>query len=266
MEYQPSLRVIWQANQKTAVWGAVSRAVRTISRFERDIRIETPLPFSLAPPLPTVLLGESHPDEQPERLVAYELGIRQQFNDQLSWDLAMFYNQYTKLRVSQEIPQLEADRLVILSTAPPIGEVDTYGFELSMNWQPLDNVLLSPAYTFFDTDIGDGFVSQTSIDTVEKLNPQHQLSLLTEINLPRNTEFNIWLRYVDQLFNPNFGEIDEYWTADINLVHHMNEKLTVSVFAQNLFDSHNMEFGPVATNQLANEVERNVGAQLRWNF
>jgi len=268
-EYQPSLRLLWQPNNNTAVWGAVSRAIRTLSRFERDIRLERTLlannPFA---PLPGVLIGESSTNDDSEELLAYELGMRQQTTARFSWDAALFYNRYTQLRVATQsaFVDLEAGRGVIYSSSLPTGDVDTYGVELAANWKVVDNVLLSPAYTFFDTDIRRGVDSQAAADEISRLNAQQQFSLRAEIDLPQKTELNLWLRYVDDLLNPDYGQIAAYWSADAHFAWHYRDNLTVSLIGQNLLDSHHMEFGPTPINALASEVERNIALRIRWAF
>jgi iron complex outermembrane receptor protein len=66
LEYLPNVRLAWRPDDSSLLWAAVSRAVRTPSRIDRDLRI------------PGVILDG---DLQSEELVAYELGYRSQPTD-----------------------------------------------------------------------------------------------------------------------------------------------------------------------------------------
>ncbi len=69
-EYQPSSRVLWTPDQQHSVWAALSRAVRTPSRYDRDFEAHV----RLSPDLRVKALGNPH--FQSEILKAYELGYR----------------------------------------------------------------------------------------------------------------------------------------------------------------------------------------------
>ena len=72
-EFQPSVRLAWKATDRQTLWSAVSRAVRTPSRLDRDL---------------VFLPGK---DFHSEELVAYELGYRTQPAERLSLSIAAFY-------------------------------------------------------------------------------------------------------------------------------------------------------------------------------
>ena len=91
-ELQPSGRVAWDVRPAHTVWGAVSRAVRVPTRFERDIAVDVTDPA--ASPI-IRLLG--NPDFDAEQLLAYEGGYRWQALAGLSIDLAAFHNRYEGL-------------------------------------------------------------------------------------------------------------------------------------------------------------------------
>src|SRR5262249_16615468 len=74
----------WRPFGTNMVWGSVSRAVRTPSRFDRDLIN------------PGVLAGG--PDFDSEDLVAYEVGYRTQPTISSSLSISVFYNVYDDLR------------------------------------------------------------------------------------------------------------------------------------------------------------------------
>lgn len=101
--WQPSTRAIWNMKPSHAVWGAVSRALRTPSRAELDVTVVLQqLPPSPLVPLPTQVVRESAPDMKPEVLWAYEGGYRGRLGDRLSVDLTAYLGDYSRL--SQSVP------------------------------------------------------------------------------------------------------------------------------------------------------------------
>src|SRR5213593_5305657 len=67
-EIQPSGRVSWTVSPSGTLWAAVSRALRTPSRIDRELFAPGQPPYFLA----------GGPDFHSEKLLAYELGYRQQ--------------------------------------------------------------------------------------------------------------------------------------------------------------------------------------------
>ena len=86
-EFQPSARMLWQPTPQYALWGSVSRAVRTPSRSHRDLRINlTAIPGAT----PTLISLFGNNDVQSENLIAYELGFRNQVTPNTSFGYHRF--------------------------------------------------------------------------------------------------------------------------------------------------------------------------------
>src|SRR5204862_4320613 len=86
-EVQHSGRVNWRLSSSGTVWPAVSRALRTPSRIDRELFAPAQPPYFLA----------GGPDFRSEEEIAYELGYRLQHRA-LQASLATFYNHYDRLR------------------------------------------------------------------------------------------------------------------------------------------------------------------------
>ncbi|HWF20292.1 MAG TPA: TonB-dependent receptor, partial [Verrucomicrobiae bacterium] len=127
-EIEPSGRLQWNVTSNHMLWSAVSRAVRTPSRVDADIRENNPVP------LITFLRGT--PGFESEALIAYELGYRSQITPKFSTSLSTYYNDYTDLR-SVEITPGGLLGVVPLHYANDM-EGHTYGMELSMDYQVLE--------------------------------------------------------------------------------------------------------------------------------
>ncbi|HEX4602217.1 MAG TPA: TonB-dependent receptor, partial [Gemmatimonadales bacterium] len=91
-EVQPSGRVTWTLTPSTTLWAAVSRALRTPSRIDREL---------FAPSQPPYIL-EGGPNFHSEQELAYELGYRHQARA-LALAVATFYSHYTGLRSLEEV-------------------------------------------------------------------------------------------------------------------------------------------------------------------
>jgi len=96
LELQPNFRFSWLPKEKHSVWGAISRAVRIPSRVERDGESIRDVERFYGTPVLIVLKGSDN--FKSERLLAHELGYRVLVAKQFAFDLALFYNNYDKLR------------------------------------------------------------------------------------------------------------------------------------------------------------------------
>ncbi len=94
VEVEPSGRLQWSPTAKQMGWGAISRAVRTPSRIDRDLINPTGLP---APPFPANILQGGASFES-ETVIAYELGYRAQLASKVSTSISAFYNVYDNVR------------------------------------------------------------------------------------------------------------------------------------------------------------------------
>src|SRR5207253_2524517 len=85
-------KLAWGLDSRQLLWGAISRAVRTPSRYDRDLLIPSGL-INAPPPLqfPAAYLQGSA-DFHSEALVAYEAGYRAELAPGLTGSLSAFYN------------------------------------------------------------------------------------------------------------------------------------------------------------------------------
>lgn len=243
-EYQPTARLAWTPTSRQTVWTAVSRAVRTPSRIDRDFFVPGAPPF-------TVLAGG--PDFESEELVAYELGYRVQPFDPLFLSLATFYNQYDKLR-SIEVgpPPILANTL----------EGETYGAELSANYQMAEGWLWRAGYTFLQMELHQrsGSTDLTS-EGQEGDSPHNQFFLGSFIDLPSHWELDATVRYVDSLPHQH---VRAYVAMDVRLGWRPTKNWEFSIVGQNLLDSRHPEFG--ATPSTQKQIEQSIYGKITWQF
>lgn len=257
-ELQPSVRASWTPAERQTFWASVSRAVRTPSRAEDDIRLNPAPPVPLPPGSITIFGDRSIIAEE---LFAYEAGYRLQPNARVSLDLSAFYNEYDNLRT--------LERTVPGPVSPSIAgnklKADTYGVELSATAQATEAWRLQGGYSFLEIDAhGDADSSDVTTErTTEGSTPHHQLFLRSLLDLPFNIQFDATLRYVDALPAPG---IPSYVTADLRLAWSPRKNLEIAIVGRNLLDDRHPEFAPTFIGTERAEIERSVHGMVVWRF
>lgn len=260
-EVQPSGRLTWLPHEHHTLWASVSRAVRTPSRAENDVRLNQP--SGVSPFVITSIFGS--PDYRSEKLIAYELGYRVQPEEHVSFDLALFYNDYDDLR-SVEVVGLQPGPPpdVALKAGNGLQGI-TYGGEIAANLQATAWWRLRLAYSYLQMELKnkDGSTDTASVAGIEGSNPEHQFSLISSFELPENFSLDLWARYVDRLPARN---VDPYFTFDARLAWRPTKNLELSIVGQNLWDPQHPEFGSDLVPTERTEVERSVYAKITWRF
>jgi iron complex outermembrane receptor protein len=261
-EIQPNLRLLLTPSPKHTIWGAISRAVRTPSRGEFDARFTQGV---IPGPYPTVVMLLGDDGFESEELLAYEAGYRWQAMSGLSFDLAIFYNDYSRLRSLETGRYIHTDWGVIIPIRPENkGEGETYGLELVADWRATPWWHFQAAYTFLRMDldtIDDS--TDTTLSQAEGESPRHQLSLRSMMNLPNEIQLDSWLRYVDAL---RAGGTSPYITLDARLAWRPFPGLELALVGQNLLDHSHPEFSAEILENLSTEVPRSFYGKITWRF
>ncbi|MBX9916336.1 MAG: TonB-dependent receptor [Nitrosomonas sp.] len=275
MEIQPNARLMWTPDNQNSIWMAVSRAVRTPSRAENDVQLNTrtlngvPGLSALLPfPVLAQLMGSSSFNS--EKLIAYEMGYRHQFTPKASIDISGFYNDYSQLRSpTSGLPYFHAGFppyliLPIELTNKASGEA--YGVETSVEWKPTEKWRLQGNYSFLNLKIhSDSALRQLDPTTgsANKVSPHHQISLRSNYDFSEKLQLNLWLRYVSSV---DFYRIPGYVTMDAKLVHRPVKNVELFVVGQNLFSQNHREFVGDFIPSLPVTIPRGVYAGAEWRF
>ncbi|MDO6432728.1 TonB-dependent receptor [Flavitalea sp. BT771] len=235
-ETQPGARITWTVDRRQTIWTAVSRAVRTPTRFDTDF-IRRRLKFLS------------------EKVIAYELGYRVRPLDRLSLSLASFYNRYHDIRsidsnASPTVP------LVLANSQ----RAESWGFELSGSFQALEWWRLRGGYTYFSKNIWPTSpkVLPASVD-FEGVDPRHQCLLQSIMDLPRHLQLDLVARYADQLPGSTFtAHIPAYFTFDLRLAWQY-KRFEISLVGQNLTKDQHKETG---SSQIPRSIYGRVICQL----
>lgn len=241
MQFLPSLRVAWQPSEKNLLWASVSRAVRTPSRIDRDLTEPT-------------FLAKA-PTFASEKLVALEGGYRGQPSHSTALSVSVFYNRYTDLRSAKFIgtpfPLQLANDL----------RGNTFGVEGQLTQQilPWWRVTASAMWLRKNFEVRPGQMDLTAGASLGQ-DPDYQLSLRSQMRLPRGITFDVGVRAIDGLDRP---QIDGYVEADARLAIPLTDKAEIFVAGENLLHEHHYESND---SQRTQRIERSVWAGTRLRF
>lgn len=270
LEVQPNVRALWMPYDQHAFWGSISRAIRTPSRVEEDMRAVRQVlpPNPSAPDVPTALVVFGSREFESEELLAFELGYRVHPTDRASLDLATFCNVYDELlTIEPGAPfrvNVPPEHWVVPLAMDNKMKATAWGAELSSDAQILDRWRLRANYTYLRVESRLYRGSQyTAERTWEGVSPRHQWSLRSSLDLPGGLALDLGARYVDDL---PYIDVESYAAFDIRLGWRPIGALEVSLVGQNLFEEHHLEFRAPHTPAVSTEVERGVYGSIRWRF
>ncbi len=269
-EIQPSVRALFSPQKNHKIWGAVSRAVRTPTRIERNATITTivlPPEYDVNPlPVPAAGGVTAYQDYDSQVVVAYEIGYRYLASEALSFDMALFHNDYDKLRSFEITPVFNGSYGEVYNQFGNEADGTSHGFELAVAWQALDVLKFDLAYSFINENFKDLSVTWGSEA------PVNQFSLRADWKVNDSLSLNVWGRYVDNaacmyVGNPGgpYYTIDDYFTADLQLTYHPTSNLSISLVGQNLLEESHEEYVQEFWS-LPTEVERGVYLKATYRF
>jgi iron complex outermembrane recepter protein len=271
-EVEPSARLQWNVDPAQLLWAAVSRAVRTPSRYDHDL--VTPTGLENAPPpfqFPSNYL-QGNPDFVSEVLIAYEAGYRATLGPNLALSLSTFYNDYNDLRSITPTPTTVFYPYPYPDIFANNLEGDTYGAELTTSYQMLEWWRLHLGYDLLRENIHvkPGATDATGA-TNETADPQQQVFLRSSMDLRRSVTLDAALRWVDILHinngptgGPVVGIVPSYFGLDTRLAWHVSKRLELSLAGQNLLHEYHVEYGfPSPTRE---QIARSVFGKITWDY
>lgn len=267
LEVQPTIRLRWKPEARQTVWAAISRAVRISSRADHDLVLYTSEGADdLGNRYRSAIYGQK--DVQPEELIAYELGHRWSPFAELSFDAALFYNDYENLHSLDRgssfiLADARSPYLVIPLYFGNGLSARTHGLEVLATWKPVDFWKLAFGYSYIQASFSGGPETLWSTQQfTEDDFPEHQFQLRSWLDLPANWSLDSELYYVDDLSGK---DVDGYFRLDLRLAWQASKNLKLSLSGENLADSAKMEFVG-ASSIVGSEVPRQFFAKLTWSF
>src|SRR3989441_334748 len=245
-EIQPSGRVNWTFSPSRTLWGAISRAVRTPSRIDRELFVPGQPPYFLA----------GGPNFRSETLLAYELGYRHQ-QGALVLSFATFYNRYHGLRSLEQVNPPKPTPIVIANGQ----DGESYGGEATASYRITDDWQVHAGYTELRIHIWPNPGStDTSRGTAESHTPNRQLSLRSSLRLGAQWSVDGGFRYLAEVANQ---QLPAYAELDARLSWRPVAALELSVAGRNLLHEHHAEFGTPAARR---DIERGVYGMAQWHY
>lgn len=244
-EIQPSGRVNWTLSPSGMLWAAISRAVRTPSRIDRELFAPSQAPYFLA----------GGPNFQSEEELAYEVGYRHQRGPWLL-SLATFYSRYHGLRSLEQTNPPQPTPIVIGNGQ----DGESYGAELSATYRLSDRWRLRGGYTELRVHIWPiPGSTDASHGATESQAPDRQLFLNSSVDLPAHLRLDGVFRYIGELPNglPAYAELNA------RLTWQPIAALDLSVVGQNLLHKQHSEFGSPTARR---GIERGVYGMVQWHF
>ncbi len=242
VELLPNVRIAWTPNDSSLLWAAVSRAVRTPSRIDRELEA-----------LPVLAAANQFVSE---KLVAIEAGYRGQPTPRTSLSVSLFYNFYDDIRTTEFI----GDPLPIQLRNGLEGQ--SYGIEAWSSSQITDwwRINLGIATLWKDFRIEAG---RTDISDFASLgrDPNYQVKARSQMILTDRLQLNAGLRWIGEI-EPQPG-LSDYLEADARLAYRLTDGIELYLAGQNLLNRRHAESDDPARAQLP---ERSVYAGTRLRF
>jgi iron complex outermembrane receptor protein len=239
----PNIRLGWQATPDVFLWTAISRAVRTPSRIDRQLES----PGLLAP----------SPDFQTEKLTAFEAGYRGQPMPRLSVSVAAFYNIYNNIR-TDALTNGGLPIVLMNGLAGPTYGIETWAtYEVTPGWR------LKPGINWLrkDLTLKPGATDFSQGQALGQ-DPPYQAQLRSEIDLTQRIEFDAELRGVGRVVPTS---VPAYIEANARLAWHATPAATFEFDGFNLLHAYHLEvFDP--SNSPPRYIPRSVFFRMRASF
>jgi iron complex outermembrane receptor protein len=179
-DLMPTLRLLWQIDDDTSFWSAVTRAVRTPSYADlgaRVLDIDPVVPAGVGAhpfPVPMRFAAVGSPDFVSEELLAYEVGLRGRFGASTSYDVSIYQMDYEQLRAYSPVgvfcnpsrQSVALNPLCLFSSDSVITEIgfnnegtgEVHGVELSLDWDLSDHWRLRTSYAYSSEEQWTGYI------------------------------------------------------------------------------------------------------------
>ncbi|WP_129782117.1 TonB-dependent receptor plug domain-containing protein [Peristeroidobacter soli] len=264
-EWQPDVRLGWSLTDSQLLWAAVGRAVRTptFADESRTFVNQVLPPGTLGPGTPPVIrevLGAR--DLLSETLIAYQAGWRGRWSNGAMLSASAFYNDYDRLILYVPLPLdtvTRAPDFWTLSLLPVNnGTAHAHGAELSGAWQSRPRWRLLGELSYVDLQV---LPSESLLaKNITGSSAQLQASLRSYLDLGKDWQIGVGLRYVDQLPALN---VRGYVAADVRVAKALGGGVQLALVGQNLWDDRHAEFR-TASFPIDPYIERSVYLALTW--
>lgn len=245
-EIAPSGRLSWQVSPAGLLWTAVSRALRTPSRIDREFFFPGQPPYFLA----------GGPGFHSEDELAYELGYRLH-HGVVAVSLATFYNRYYGLRSLEQVNPPALAPIIIGNGQ----DGESYGAELTADYWLTNGWRLRAGYTELRIHIWPkpGSTDMTR-GSGESQTPDRQFLLRSSLDLPAHLRLDAGFRAIGEIAA---ARVPAYAELNANFTWQPTPGVSVSIVGQSLLHDQHAEF-QVPTQR--REIQRGVTGLVEWRF
>lgn len=258
----PSMRLAWQPTSRLTGWAAVSRAVRSPSRSERDSRF-TIADIPASDPMPAVRVDVAGRESfREEVLIATEAGWRWQPRPNLRIELGGHIHDYDQLRNLTATTIVEPSPPRIFTTYGITNDLRArgYGSEFSIDWRVSERWHLAAGHSYQRLEAKGDF--EPSLIGPDFALPRHLCNVRSWWDLGRDLELTAAAYHAGSI---DGQDVPAYLRLDVQITWRPRFDLECSVGVQNASDPSHAEFYSIGTSG-STEVPRNVYGQLKWRF
>lgn len=285
--WQPNTRLIWTPGESVVLWGAVSRAVRTLSRTETDMTfaIEGGR-FSSIWVQP--IIGGHTEKLSPEKATTYELGFRYEPDSRLRYDIALYRTRYHDMRtvhadgyvcptdvaavfnpfapaIAGCAPNTITPYVILNAHLHNHSAIEATGLEASLDWQLEQWWRMHLNYTNqrLDAPRTSDPIGRIERDRLLGNSPRYQVALRSSMNLAGKHKLDLQLRHVARL---RHGSIPAYTAVDAAYQVPLSPNIDLSIIGKNLFDPRHPEFKNTIPDTPTEAIERSVHVKTTFRF
>lgn len=259
------LALAWRATSDTLVYGSIANGYKSGG-------------FNLGQVAPNAVVG-------PERVLAFEAGVKHEIANRLRFNLAAFYNRY----IDQQVLVAVVRNNIIATDFVSAPRARAFGVEAEAIWNPTDAISLTGVYSFLDAkftnfccavDIASSqpTVAQDLSGNRLPQAPRHRVAINAAYGVPlgsgRLTGLVTYARVSETYyaaFTTDSYRAPAYDQTDFRLTFETRAQ-TVILFLKNAFDSdaiNGVALGPAAAGlprQAVPSAPRTFGIELQARF
>ena len=252
LEFQPNARAVWTPNSKMTFWGSISKAVRTPSISDFFSLYHVTLPpdaFGKA----RVITIDSDPQMQSEKLTAFELGHRIQPRDNVSLDIAAYWNFYDDLRSLEPLAPFITYNPVEVRNMPFYisnnFRGNSRGLEMSGDWVISNRWRIKGSSSWINLWLDHARTYDIMGSNLEDTYPKQQYSIISYWDIPGGVEFDTVLYRVSGCETPVLAQeptpIPGYTRLDLKLAFKGRNNNEWAFGVQNALEGKHLEAGSV---------------------
>ncbi|ERP31673.1 TonB-dependent receptor plug domain-containing protein [Chitinivibrio alkaliphilus] len=256
----PSLGVVWHTTPNTTLKSSAGIGFRAPSLFEM---------YKVHVRGQGSSFTRSNPDLSPEKIYSYDIGAEHFFMDNLLGKLTFYQSRGTDYIGSKFIEE-DTDAGIRYSQRDNISEVDIYGFEIELDWQPFEELSIQSGYTYNNSKIKSDEDQPDLEGNYLEHDPQHKGNFRVSYHNDRivNATLNAAV-YGDKYYDlENTMKSDAYWSLDGTLSRTFLERFTARLAVENILDEQNVIFQRMRAGEIQQTVDpgRILTASLTYQF